>query len=619
MSAIAGWVDYRRNLTYQDSIVRTMAGSMANRGPDDERIWVSEDCVLGHRLLDIEVSTRQPVVLNRGVSPAVVGAHTGHVTNASELRKELLSRGHRLGGDGVTEVLLAAYLEWGGGCAERIEGTFALAVWDIDARTLTLVRDRIGTRPLYYASTPTGVVFASERKALLTHPQVASVVDATGLRELFSLAATPGDAILRGIKQVPAGHIAEITPDGTTLRRYWRLGGAEHTDDVDTTVETIRSLLEHSVRDNLTTDLPIGTLLSGGLDSSTVTSLAAKQLGELGMAPPQVFTVGFARQQEQFTPDKTWETLDDPFVRDVARHIGVAPTVVTLDTDDLMDPLARLATLYAKDLPSPLGNMNTSLYLLCRQVREFGPVALHGDPSDAVFGGFPWVFEPSIMSADTLPWVARAHAAGGRVGFGADLLDVDLLKRLDLAGYAADAYHTALADVPHVDGETGLDRKMREISYLHLTRWLEVLLGQSETMSASVGLELRWPYASHQLVEYAFNVPWAMKDADERGKGLLRAAARDLLPRSVLDRKKSPFPVTRNPAYGQALCAELAALLADPTAPVTPLINVAAATELIADPSRLAGGSTAFAARSNVEMVLQLNVWLTRYRVTVEV
>jgi len=618
MSGIVGWVDYQRDLSCQDVVVRAMAATMANRGPDGERIWSSKDAVLGHRRL-ATTGAERPFVVEAAGRPLVVVSHSGQVYNRGELHSELAALGHTFRGGDDAEIIAQAYLAWGADFARHIDGMFAIAVWDEREHELVLARDRIGMRTLFYAETGTGLVFGSERKAVLAHPQIRSAVDITGLRELFSLAATPGEAVFHGMRQVPPGHVVRVRPRGVQTTKYWALESHRHTDDLDTTVGTIRALLDESVGAHTHTDGPLGALLSGGLDSSTVTTLAAKKLRERGDEPLTVFTVSFARQDETFKADKTWGTRDDPFVADVAAHAGLDLTTVTLDTADLMDPVSRLATLDAKDLPSPLGNMNTSIYLLCRQVREQCGVALHGDPSDAIFGGFPWVFQPEIMAAETLPWVARAHAAGGRAGFGADLLDPTLLKELDLPAYCADQYHAALANLPYLAEETGLDKKMREITYLHLTRWLEVLLGQSETMSAAVGLEVRWPYAAHRLVEYVFNVPWAMKDADERGKGLLRAAAADLLPQSVLNRHKSPFPVTQNPEYGKALCAELAELLADRNAPATPFINVDAARSIIQDPSRLAGGSSAFAGRSNIEMLLQFNTWLERYRIRVQV
>jgi asparagine synthase (glutamine-hydrolysing) len=616
MSGVAGWVDYARDLTRDAAIVRAMAATMAHRGPDGEGVWAGNHAALGHRLVRTDDSAgTQPLVAERDGKPVAVISFMGDIYNGKELRAAL--SGHQFRTSTSAELALNAYVEWGAACAERLEGTFGFAVWDIRTEELLLVRDRLGTKPLYYYPTATGVVFGTERKAVLAHPQVRPAVDENGLRELLSQAGTPGEAVFHGMRYLPPGHVVRVNRNGSTEHEYWKLTAREHTDDLDTTIATIRALLEDAIPRHLVTDVPLGTMLSGGLDSSTVTCLSAKALREQGAGPIKVFTVSFKDQAEKFRADETYGTPDDPFVADVANHVGAELHILSLSPEELMDPLPRLATLQARDVPSPLGNMNTSLYLLCRELKRHVTVALHGDPSDAIFGGFPWVFAPEIMNADTLPWVARAHSAGGKSGFGGDLLDRDLLKRLDLRGYSADRYHDALTEVPYLGTEQGADKKMREISHMHLTRWLEILLGQSENLSAAHGIDIRWPYATHHLVEYVFNIPWDMKTFSGMEKALLRAAAKDVLPESVFNRHKSPFPVTQDPAYGQLLCAELENLLNNPNAPASSLLDEEACRNIIADPTKLEAGGFAWVARANIEMLLQINTWLDHYNVQV--
>jgi asparagine synthase (glutamine-hydrolysing) len=619
MSGVAGWVDYARDLTRDAAIVRAMAATMANRGPDGEGVWAGTRAALGHREVRTtdDASGTQPFVAERDGRPVAVATFMGDVYNGDELRAELGSRGHTFRGRTDVEVVVTAYLEWGAQCAEHLDGTFGFAVWDLLAEELLLVRDRLGTKPLYYYPTATGVVFGTERKAVLAHPQVLPAVDEDGLRELLAQAGTPGEAVFHGMRQLPSGHVLRVHRGGHKEVEYWKLTATPHTDDLDTTVATIRAMLEDAVPRHLVSDVPLGTMLSGGLDSSTVTCLSAKALRERGAGPIKVFTVSFKDQAEKFRADETYGTADDPFVADVAKHVGAELHIISLSPEELMDPLPRLATLQARDVPSPLGNMNTSLYLLCRELKQHVTVALHGDPSDAVFGGFPWVFAPEIMNAETLPWVARAHSAGGKSGFGGDLLDRDLLKRLDLRGYSADRYQQALAEVPYLGSEQGVEKKMREISHMHLTRWLEILLGQSENLSAAHGIDIRWPYATHRLVEYVFNIPWELKNFSGMEKSLLRAAAKDVLPESVFKRHKSPFPVTQDPAYGQLLCAELEELLNSPNAPAASLLDAEACRDVIADPTKLEAGGAAWVSRANIEMLLQLNTWLENYNVRV--
>ncbi|HEU5430523.1 MAG TPA: asparagine synthase C-terminal domain-containing protein, partial [Thermomicrobiales bacterium] len=285
---------------------------------------------------------------------------------------------------------------------------------------------------------------------------------------------------------------------------------------------------------------------------------------------------------------------------------------IVLDSDELMDTHARAAVLHARDLPSGTGDMDTSLYLLFRAIRSQSTVALSGESADEVFGGYRWFHDPEAVGADTFPWLAAFRR--GRPP--ANVFDPALTRQLDLGGYMADRYRDALAEVPRLPGEDGLERRMREVSYLHLTRFVQALLDRKDRMSMAVGLEVRVPFCDHRLVDYVFNAPWSLKTFDGREKSLLRAATRDLLPRSIVERVKSPYPSTQDPAYEQKLRREMAALLADEAAPVRPLLDLGNVRALLAEP---VGDQRALFAgpRGAMEMTLRLNSWLADYGVHV--
>ncbi|MFC3997675.1 asparagine synthase (glutamine-hydrolyzing) [Nocardiopsis sediminis] len=619
MSGIAGWVDYERDLSRETGTIRAMTATMACRGPDAEGIWAGRHALLGHRLLDLGGdATPQPLEAHRDADTAAVVAFAGEVYNAPEVRARLAARGHRFQGRGPAEVALAAYLEWGHRCAEHLTGGYAFAVWDARREELLLVRDRLGNAPLFYHPTAAGAVFASERKAILAHPLVEPAVDLDGLRELLSYAGTPGHGVFRGVHQVRPGHVVRVGRDGVREERYWALEGRPHTDDLPTTVDTVRGLLTDAVAGQLDADVPLGMMLSGGLDSSGVTALAARALDGSGRGPLRTFSVAFGAP-EDFEADEVWSTPDAPFVAEMVHKAGTRHTDIAVGTGDLLDPLVARNALRAKDVPTPLGNMNTSLYVLFRAVREHTRIALLGDAADGVFGGVMWVGDDRLVKAETFPWVAMAGRVGAQHGLGTDLLSADLLGALDVRGYAAERYREAMARVPHVEGESSGERRMREIWYINVTNWLETLIPHSESIAQSVGLALRLPYCDHRLVQYVFNAPWAMKGFDGREKSLLRAALSDVLPASVLDRRKSPYPVTQDAAYAQGLCAELARVLADPSAPVADLVDREAAARVIADSGSLVAGRGVWVARTHAEMLLQLNMWLGMYGVRLHV
>ncbi len=614
MCGLAGWVCYQRDLTDHITPSAAMTYTLVCRGPDAGGQWVSPHAVLGHRrlaVIDLEGGA-QPMSAGDGL-PVI--SYTGEVYNYRELRAELTSLGHRFRTESDTEVVLRGYLQWGEAFAERLNGIYAFALWDPRSEELLLVRDRMGVKPLYYYPTADGLLFGSEPKAILAHPDAEAVVDAEGLREVFSIVKTPGHAVFRGMHEVRPGTVLRYRRDGLTERRYWTLTSRPHTDDLDTTVATVRGLLEDIVERQLVADVTVGTLLSGGLDSSAVTALAARALAKQGADPAalQAFSVDFAGHEARFERNVQWEDPDTPYAVEVAARVGAEHIIVELDNADLLDDEVRAAVLHAQDLPVSTGDMEYSLLLLCRALKERMTVALSGEAADELFGGYTWFHDPEAVNADTFPWHHPFEKAGG---IGA-LRDLGLWDRLGLGDYVKQRYAEALEDVPRLPGETGLEARMREVGYLNLTRWENFLLDRKDRISMAVGLEVRVPFTDHRLVEYVFNAPWAMKAFDGREKSLLRAAMRGLLPDSVLDRKKNPYPSTQDSGYETALRARLEAVLRDPAAPVLALVSAEEVRGLLDAPAGSYGVGGPWSARAVLERLLEFNAWVTDYGVRV--
>lgn len=611
MCGIAGWVDFQRDLREWRTTAQAMTDTMACRGPDAEGLWLDPYVALGHRrlsVIDLE-GGRQPMIEDGSATLIFCG----EVYNFGELRTELVSHGHHFHTRSDTEVVLRAYLQWGEGMAEWLNGMFALAIWDSRLEELILVRDRMGIKPLYYYPTPHGVLFSSEPKAILANPLASRRVDADGLREVLDMVKTPESAVFSGMYEVRPGHVVRVRRSGISKRTYWALRAREHTDDLDTTIRTVRELLEDTVTRQLVADVPLCTLLSGGLDSSALTALAAKTLADQRRAAVRSFSVDFAGAAERFEPDAVRGAPDAPFVRELARHVAAEHTEVVLGSGDLIDPGVRAAVLRATDLPPAYwGDMWPSLYLLFRAVREQSTVALSGESADELFGGYQWFHNPRAIAADTFPWLTTGSA---RYFGGLSLLGGGMKEKLDIPGHRLARYHEALAEVPVLPGESTSERRMREVTYLNLTRFVQTLLDRKDRMSMAVGLEVRVPFCDHRLVEYVFNVPWAMKSFDGREKSLLRAAAADLLPKSIVDRVKTPYPATQDRSYEQALRHELAKLLTDSNAPVLPLLDVDRARRLA---DRTTGTISQPYDRGGLEMALWLNKWLVSYDVTLD-
>ncbi|MDQ1041658.1 asparagine synthase (glutamine-hydrolyzing) [Streptomyces sp. V3I8] len=618
MCGIAGWVDFAADLSGEHTTIGAMNEAQQHRGVDSQGVWCDRHVALGHvrtSVIDL-AGGAQPMKAEEDGRTLAVLSFNGEVFNFRELRTELEAYGHRFRTRSDTEVLLRSYLQWGADCLGRLEGMFAFAVWDLRTQSLLLARDRFGLKPLYYRRLPNGVVFASEPKALLTHPLLRAAVDIDGLREVFSTAKVPGRAVFRDQQTLLPGRTLTLSRGGTVEREYWSLRAQPHTEDLPGTIKHVRALLEDIVPGQLTADVPLCTLLSGGVDSSAITALAARWMRRNTGQRLRTVTTTYDGYSENFQPDDTRDTADLPFADAMAEHVGSDHTRIVLDTGDLMDPGIRMAALMAQDQPSYAGDMDASQFLMLKATKSHSTVALTGEVGDELFGGFRWMHDEELVRSGTFPWIANEKRVPGcRKGQGRGLLSDELQAKLDMDSYYADNFSQARKETPHQPGESEYESLMRTVRYVKLTRWLPMLLERGDRLAAAWALETRLPFMDHRLVEYAYNIPWEFHTFDGRDKSLLRAAVEDLLPASVLERRKSPYPVTQDPSYTEALHAELAATFADPDAPVLPLLDPAAVKEVLAHPK---GVSQDWPSRMNVEMALGLNAWLKHYSISLE-
>ncbi|MFJ7071221.1 asparagine synthase (glutamine-hydrolyzing) [Streptomyces sp. NPDC098781] len=601
MCGITGWVSFHQDARTQAPVIEAMTATLAPRGPDAGGVWLGERAAIGHRRLAV-------IDLAGGAQPMtdplgqLVLSYSGEIYNHHELRARLRRSGHEFRTRSDTEVVLRAYAEWGEAVAEHLDGMFAFAVWDERAQRLLLVRDRLGVKPLYWAAVDGGLAFASEPKALFAHPEIRPRVDADGLREAYSLLFNTGPTVWSGVREVEPGGVLALDRDGVRERRYWRLEPGAHPDDRDATVAHVHDLVSTAARGQLEADVPLCSLLSGGIDSTVLTALLADELRlrEGPHARIRSYAVDYSDQAERFTGDVLRTGHDTPYATEAGAFIGTDHSTVVLDPLALLDPEHRRAVVAARDSPIGVGDMDTSLYLLFGEIRRHSTVALSGEAADEVFGGYPWFHDPEALAADTFPWLLVTG----------DEAAMPLNPELDLriGEFRDDTYRSALAAVPHLDGETPAEHRQREMQHLSLTRWLRQLLHRKDRLSMAQGLEVRVPYCDHRLVEYAFAVPWSLKNFDGREKSLLRAASTGLAPDSVLRRPKNHYPATHHPDYNrglqnlarEALTDDTVRSLADETR-IKPCLDTA--------PDRLRWGH-----RLRLERVVDLALWLDHHQ-----
>jgi asparagine synthase (glutamine-hydrolysing) len=547
------------------------------------------------------------------VDGETVLTYSGELYNYRELRRELAAAGHRFRTQSDTEVVLRAYLQWGVAMVDRLDGMYAFAIWDGRVEELLLVRDRLGIKPLYYYPLDGGVLFGSEPKAILANPLAESVVDPLGFCAFLTFTQTPeGKTVFRNLFDLPPGYCARFSRTGMSTRRYWELEARPHEDDLPATVANVRGLLEDIVAQQLVADVPLCMLLSGGLDSSALTALAQRATDGNGVGSVHSFAVDFPGYVENFQPEPGRETADRPFVHELARHVGCVHRDIVLESEQLWEPQTRSSVLRAWDFPNHVGDLDISLYLLFQGIREHSTVAISGEGADEVFGGYPWAHDQAALQLPIFPWMAfEMSRSDGTSPFG--LLSPELIDRLKPIEYVLERYSNSLAEVPRLNGEDDEQARMREVAHLELTFVLRSLLERKDRMSMATGLEVRVPFCDHRLVEYVFNVPWSIKKCDDREKGLLRKATEDLLPSSVLQRRKAAFPTTQDRSYDLGLRAELKRIVdGDGDDPILPFVDQEAVRAVAYAPVTDQGS---WSTRLRLEHVVRTNAWLKQYQI----
>lgn len=572
MCGIAGWIDWNENLADARNILQTMGQTLICRGPDAGGDFLSAHAGFAHRRLIVvdPAGGAQPMSRTFGEQVLTL-VYNGELYNTESLRSDLLARGHTFTSYSDTEVLLVSFMEWGPGCVDHLNGIFAFAIWDEARQSLFMARDRLGVKPLFYSRKGGALVFGSELKAVLAHPQVSRKVDEQGLAEIFALgpARSPGHGIFRDISELRAGHALLAARAGMRVYPYWQLQSRTHSDSLDTTVETVRNLLQDTVTRQLVSDVPVCTFLSGGLDSSAVSAIAARYYKERG-DQLETFSIDFEGMEKHFTANSYQTSLDGPWAHRVAEFLGTHHHPLVFGVDEIVEHL--LTPFQYRDVPG-MADIDTSLYLFCREIRKSATVALSGESADEVFGGYPWFTREESLSANTFPWSLRLQ---DRIS----ILSPEVRARIRPEKYVANRYQEALSEVPRLPGEDGRAARIREISYLSITRFLPTLLDRKDRMSMASGLEVRVPFCDHRLVDYVFNIPWEMKACDNQAKGLLRRAMQGWLPTDVLARKKSPYPSNPDPRYLMATRTRAMTMLNDASSPLRPLLHLPAVARL---------------------------------------
>ena len=608
MCGIGGFVDYERDARRGGPILHGMKRTLTPRGPDAEGTYFDEDAALVHRRLIVidPEGGKQPM---HSPDRNTIIIYNGELYNTPELRTELMSRGHEFVGHSDTEVLLHAYLEWKTDAFSRLNGIFAFAIWEKRERRLTLCRDRLGVKPLFFAPIRNGLTFGSTIDTVLCHPEIEPALDEDGLRTLLLLgpARPPESGVFRQIKSLLPGHFAVLTPENFTDHVYWQLEAHEHEDDLPTTIERTHTLICDAARRQLVSDVPLACFLSGGLDSSILSMLAAKDYAARSETL-HTWSVDYRDNDKYFTKSIFQPNSDDSYIDQMVDFLGTHHHRVVLEPEALC--AALLPATDARALPG-MADVDSSLLLFCAAVKRGGTtVCLSGECADELFGGYPWYHREEILFEDTFPW---SRSVGLRLG----LLTPDAVRNGE--EFVRQHYRSTCDRAPKLSSDDKKAARMREMFVLNLDWFMATLLDRKDRMSMYSGLEVRVPFCDHRIVEYAYNMPWDFKSLEGREKGIVRRAFADELPKEIVYRKKSPYPKTFHPVYTR-LCADyVRRIFEDNTSVAASLFDRNAVQKLMQRPESLAEPWFGQLMRTPqiFAYIIQLDRWFRHYHVKI--
>ncbi len=606
MSAIAGMVG---------KIVDGAAGekmllTMMRRGPDEKGAFFRKECCLLHSRLAIvdPEGGKQPMRLDfAGRRYTLI--YNGELYNMEEIRKELENLGHVFEGYSDTEVVLHAYAQWQEECLKQLNGVFAFAVWEETERKLFLARDRIGVKPLFYKLHEGGFLFASEIKTILAYPTVKAELDEEGIAELLLLGPgrIPGSGVFCGIKELEPGCCGCFKDGKWNWHRYWKLTDRVHRDSFEDTAAYVRFLVTDAIHRQMPSDVPMGTLLSGGLDSSIISSVCAKELAARGQRL-STFSLQFENNDKYFTPGKFQPSSDNAYVAIMQEYLGSDHHWTCLTPEDQVAALQDATR--ARDLPG-MADVDFSLLVFCSHIRQDVKVALSGECADEIFGGYPWYRDPQVRAVDGFPWAQNTKERSSFLAPG-------ILKHIVPEDFVYSQYKKTLEECDILPDVSPEERRMKEMVNLNQRWFMQTLSDRNDRMSMYSGLEMRVPFCDYRIVEYLYGVPWEYKDYEGREKGLLRYAMKDILPEQVLWRKKSPYPKTYDPRYLQIVRDMLGQVLQQKDAPIFEIVNRKALENLMTAEYSWPWYGQLMRVPQTIAFMLQINFWLRDYNIQIK-
>lgn len=528
MCGITGW--YKKNHEKKNiKIIKQMTKTLKYRGPDQKGYYIDKNILLGHRRLSI-------IDLKNGSQPYTYKGYTivynGEIYNAENIKNKLKEK-YTFETTCDTEVLLKGYIEYKEKILNLIEGIYAFAIYKDDK--LFLARDRVGVKPLFYTKIKDNFLFASEIKSLLKNKLVKPIINKESLQEILSLSPSriPGSGVFKNIKELRPGHYMIYENDKITIKRYWNIKEKINKDNYETATKKIEKYLTESIKRQMVSDVDIACLLSGGLDSSIITAIVAKNRDKT----LDTYSIDYEDNDKYFQKTKFTVSQDNDYIKLMSETFKTNHYYKVITQHTLAKYLKE--SVIARDLPG-MADIDSSLLWFSKQIKKKHKVILSGECADEIFGGYPWFYREEVRNREYFPWLDS-------IDYRNKLLKKELQEKLKLKEFMKTQYDNILKEVPITKNKA--EQIYKNLFYLNMTYFMPTLLERKDRMTMRGSIEARVPFADTKLIEYLWNLPWEYKFHNNTEKGILRDAYKDLLPKEIVTRKKNPYPKTHNPKY----------------------------------------------------------------------
>ncbi len=609
MCGIAGEVSYNNPvIKNKDSFIK-MQKVLEPRGPDQKGMYIKDNVALIHsRLAVIDIENGiQPMTFKFEQREYTI-VYNGELYNTDEIRNELLLSGYRFSGHSDTEVVLKSYIQWKENCLKRFNGIFAFAIWDDYKKQLFFARDRMGVKPFFYAIKNNSFIFGSEIKSILSHKYIEPVINENSIAEIMYIGPgrTPGCGVFKDINELKPACWGCYSKSGIKIRKYWTLKDREHKENFDETVETVEFLVKDAITRQLVSDVTVGTFLSGGLDSSIISSIANNSLNNKGIKL-KTFSVTYEDNDKHFKSSRFQPNSDTEYIKKMVEYLDCEHYLITLSNKNLADALTDAVD--ARDLPG-MADVDSSLLLFCKEIKKHCTVALSGECADEIFGGYPWYRDKNIRIINGFPWSQSNQYRKSFIK--------DDIKIPDHEKYVFSRYKDTVINTSKIDGLSPIESRMKEMMKLNIDWFMQTLLDRKDRMSMHNGLEVRVPFCDYRIAEYLYSVPWEYKDYNSFEKGLLRKAMDGILPHEVLWRKKSPYPKTHNPEYLKIVSEMLKEIINNNSSPILTFIKKSELEKLLYTDKNEPWYGQLMTTPQTIAYFIQINYWLEKYRIRIE-